>query len=253
MKRSLPVSFLILMLLSVFDLFAEEARITFATGEWAPYTGEKIADYGMAAEIVTAACKAVGLHAEYEFFPWKRAERGVSLGTHLGTFPYRELPEREGQFLFSKTLFSSSFAIVMHKKNVNSNMFKYSSIDDFKSYTVGIVTGTDAVRLPLVRMGVRVEEVPGAAQNLRKLAAGRIDFYIDDKAVIHQALKQSFSAEQIAEFAFSENDFGVKNDFKIMISLKYPNSRETLAKIDEGLNRIAETGEYNNILAKYGL
>ncbi len=253
MTRIFSLCFTVLMLMSGLNVFAEEINVKFATGEWAPYTGEKIAEHGMASEIVTAACKAVGLEAEYEFFPWKRAESVVAGGTHFGTFPYKELQEREGNFLFSETLFSSSFGIAMYKQNKGVSGFKYRTMDDLKNYTVGIVTGTDAIRLPLEKMGGKVEEVPGTEQNLKKLAAGRIDFYIDDKAVIYQALQQGYTPEQKAEFLFSEKDFGERNDFKIMISLKYPNSKEIMAKINEGLHKIKESGEQKSILAKYGL
>jgi len=253
MKRILALFFTVLIGLYASAVSAEGAKLTFAIGEWPPYTGEKIPNFGMVTEIVTAACKAVGLKAEYEFFPWKRAEKNVSIGTYLGTFPYKETKEREGRYLFSETLFSSSFGILMTRKKKTSGGFKYSKVDDFKNHTVGIVTGTDAIRLPLEKIGVLIEEVPGVEQNLQKLKYGRIDFYIDDKAVISQALNQGYTAEQVAEFAFSENDFGGKNDFKIMISLKYPNSKELTERINEGLRKIKETGEYTKILAKYGL
>jgi len=254
MKKTVAPGLLFISMLLTYGVFAQETGIKFAIGEWEPYTGEKIAGNGLAAEIVTAACTAVGLKAEYEFFPWKRAENNVLTGTHFATFPYKELQERLADYWFSsEKLFSSNFGVLMHKKNAKTANFKHSKPEDFNNYSVGIVTGTDAIKLPLKKAGVKVEDVPTADQNLKKLEAGRIDFYIDDKAVIFQALKKTYTAEQMADFVFSGQGFGEKNDFKIMISQKYPNSKELMGKVNEGLNKIAETGEYKKILGKYGL
>lgn len=253
MIKTIALFFITLTTLFVGTVSAEETAVKFATGEWPPYTGAQIAGNGMATEIVKAACTAAGLKADFDFLPWKRAESVVAAGTYLGTFPYKETPERQGVYFFSEPLFSSSFGILMSKKNPKTDTFKYSQIDDLKNSSVGIVTGTDAIKLPLEKIGVRVEEVPASEQNIKKLEAGRIDFYIDDKAVIFQALKNTYTTNQMAEFVFLENGFGEKNDFRIMISQKYPRSKELMGKINAGINTIKESGEHKKILGKYGL
>ena len=253
MKRFIALFSIVFTLLFICSVSAEETKVKFSIGEWEPYTGEKIENFGMTTEIVTAACKAVGLQAEYDFSPWKRAENNVLKGSHFGTFPYKEIQERTANYLFSNTLFSSSFGILKYKKNTKTSSFTFASVEDFKTYNVGIVAGTAAIKNPLNKAGVTVEDVPTGDQNLKKLEAGRIDFYIDDKAVIFQALKRNYSAEQIAQFEFLKSDFGEKNDFKIMISKKYPESQAILEKINDGLAKITESGELQTILTKYGL
>lgn len=233
--------------------FAQGVTVRFAIGEWSPYTGKSLPGQGMAVEIVTAACKAVGLTAAYDFFPWKRAESNVAEGSHFGTFPYKELKERQSGYLFSGTLFSSRFGILMRKSNSRTAGFRYSGVDDLRTYSVGIVTGTDAIRIPLENVGVKVEAVASPDQNLKKLLAGRIDFYIDDKAVIHQELQRNFSAQALDEVAFVETGFGERNDFKIMVSMRYPNSTALVARINDGLAMIRDSGELDKIMTKYGL
>ena len=252
MKKCLLCLITAIFVISSSAVFAQN-KVIFAIGEWAPYTGKEMQGNGMASELVTAACNAAGLKAEYEFFPWKRAEAKVSEGSQLGTFPYKETKEREGRFLFSKTLFSSSFGIVTAKDNKKTAGFKYTKPEDLKSFSVGIVAGTDALKIPLEMAGVKVEEVTGVDQNLKKLEAGRIDFYIDDKAVIYQELKAGYGAEKMARFVFLDTNFGEKNDFKVMISTKHPESKAVMDKINEGLAKITDSGEAKKILIKYGL
>ncbi len=232
--------------------FAQET-IAFAVGEWSPYTGKDLKNNGMAAEIVSAACSAAGLNAKYEYLPWKRAEANVAEGVHFGTFPYKETKEREGRFLFSKTLFTSSFALLTSKDNKKTANFKYSRLEDLKGFSVGIIAGTDAIKVPLEQAGVTVEEVASAEQNLKKVESARIDFYIDDRAVIFEELKRNYGGDKKANFVLLDSSFGDKNDFKIMISMKYTNSNVLVGKVNEGLSKITESGEYKKILAKYGL
>ncbi len=250
---SISMVLCVLFISFVGNTFAEETKVKFAIGEWEPYTGKDMDRSGMAAEIVRAACNATGLQATFEFLPWKRAENQVMTGNYFGTFPYKEMVERMADYKFSTTLFTSSFGVLIHKNNARTKDFQFQKPEDLLSYTIGIVTGTDAIRTPLEEIGVQVEDVPTSSQNIKKLEVGRIDFYIDDKAVILQALRRIYNAEQMAGFVFLEGDFGDKNDFKIMISKKYPQNEVLLEKINEGINKIIESGEHKAILTEYGL
>ena len=59
--------------------------------------------------------------------------------------------------------------------------------------------------------------------------------------------------EQMGEFAFLDQDFGDKNEFKVMISNRTHDSKELIAKLNQGIRKIKESGEHEKILAKYGL
>lgn len=243
---------LFIIILSTSRFAAAADTLPFVIGEWAPYTGAKIENNGMATEIVSAACLAVGLVAEYTFEPWVRAENSVLEGTKFGTFPYKKLPNRQDNYIFSDILFSSHFAIITYKGNVKTSNFKYLSDDNFKCFTIGVVAGTDAIRIPLEKAGAKIEAVPTAEQNLRKLRAGRIDFYVDDSVVIRHTLERLFATD-VANFIFLDKNYGSQNNFRIMASTKYPDSSTIIEKINAGLAEIKENGELAKILTRYGL
>jgi len=235
--------------LTSLSVLAED--IPFAIGEWEPYTGARMSQDGLATEIVTAACNAVELHCVFEFYPWKRAESLVENGSSFGTFPYQEMPGRFGRFQFSDKLFSSSFAILTHSTNTNTALFTYRNKESLKGHKIGIIAGTDAIKAPLGKLGITVEEVPTAYQNLKKLQSHRIDFYIDDRAVIIQALRTHFTGNQLAEFMLLDDSFGGSNDFKIMASKAYPKNQEILEKINAGLKTIRNNGTLDRLSGKY--
>lgn len=233
--------------------FAQPVTVAFSLGEWPPYVGEALPGKGMAAELVTAACAASGLRAEYAFFPWRRAEDNVLLGASFGTFPYRELPERTANYVFSSTLFSSSFSLVSLRSSPRMAAFRYSSIQDLRGLRVGVTAGTDALILPLRRAGIEVEEAQGPELSIRKLELGRIDVYIDDRAVLYQALVSALGRQRLGEFRIEERPFGDPNDFRVMVSRKYAGAEEILARLNAGLGLIRKSGEHARILARYGM
>ena len=58
-------------------LFAENTKITLATGDFAPYTGKDLPHFGVFNEIVTAAFKEINIDVEYKSLPWKRGEKAI--------------------------------------------------------------------------------------------------------------------------------------------------------------------------------
>ena len=229
--------------------------VKFATGEWEPYTGQKMEGHGMVTEIVTAACTAGGIKPEYEFFPWKRAESNVEIGNSFATFPYQAIKEREGKFLFSDVLCVSGMGILVHAGNKKTDTFEYAKPEDLKDFKVGIVVGTDAVKFPLQKVGCVPDEVQNADQNLKKLEMGRLDCVVDDKAVLYQAVKTAYGTtpEKMTQFRFTVKGFGEASNYRLMVSMKYPNAKELLEKFNAGLKKIKADGEYKTILKKYGM
>ncbi len=235
-------------------LFSADS-VKFAIGEWEPYTGQKLETYGMVSEVVTAACNAGGLVAEYAFFPWKRAEAGVEGGTYFATFPYQETSDRNTKYDFSEVLYKSPNGILLHKGNPKTAKFTYASPSDLKGFRIGTLAGSDAIVLPLRQAGADVEEVQTVEQNIKKLELNRLDVVIDDRPVLFMATRKycGSDAAKLSQFHFTDKDFGSNKEYKLMVSRKYPGSRKLLSKLNAGLKAIKASGEYQKILKKHGL
>lgn len=227
--------------------------ISLNVGEWEPYTGEKLSNGGMAVEIVTAAYKAVGIKAEIEFVPWKRAEANIASGKAFASFPFQATHEREELYRFSDVIFTSTFAIAYKKGSVASQDFAYSSITDFKGYRIGITAGTDAVKNPLERAGAIVEESQTQDQLVKKLEQDRLDFIIDDRAVIRSAIDALYRGSARDLFGFIEKPFGQPASFRLMASKTNPDGTVLLEKFNEGLGKIRADGSYDGIVSRYDL
>jgi polar amino acid transport system substrate-binding protein len=240
------------------SLAAAEAggeRVKFVIGEWPPYTGERLEESGMASELVSAACAAAGLKAEFQFAPWKRAEAAVDQGTCFASFPYQDTRERGGRYDFSDSLFRSSLRLLCHPGNPRVANFNYTRPEDLKGFKVGTLLGSDAINAPLRRTGASVEEVQTAEQNLVKLAMDRVDFVVDDQLVLQYTVRETygFAPGKGNLFDFVDNGFGPATDYHLMVSRRYPQAKELLSRFNAGLRKVVASGQYARILKKYGL
>ena len=83
----------LLSLLLVPWLFASAETITLTNGEWAPYMGKKIKEYGISSFIVTRAFEKEGITVKFKWYPWKRAMKKAKEGTFHGTLVWKKNKE----------------------------------------------------------------------------------------------------------------------------------------------------------------
>lgn len=222
-------------------------EIPLAIGEWPPYTGSDLERRGMAVEIVAEAAKAAGLNLTVTFFPWRRAEAGVAEGKAFGTFPYQITEERKSAFLFSDVLFTSRFIVAYRQGALPEGSKAYRYPEDFTGKTVGVIAGTDAVYKPLLQAGIVAIEAQTPGQLAKMLAAGRIDFAIDDELVLLKAIQD----DKIEGIAIQDVPFGNSAAFRMMVSRKYPDAETLLERFNGGLTTIRNNGVIEEILVRY--
>jgi polar amino acid transport system substrate-binding protein len=236
--------------------FAQGTEVHFATGEWTPYTSDKMPGFGPVAEVVTAACAASGLTASYEFVPWKRAEQEVVDGNVFAAFPYFIIPARTARpdiYAYSDSLFSSVYCVLYYKKNPRTpRPAKFERAEDLRGYTVGVLAGSPIVTTVLDKAGIKYEETTDVEASVAKLVLGRVDFVIEERAVVWEVVKTAFPG-QLGDFAFLDRTFTPRQTTHLLVSRKFPRSDALLAKFNEGLRKIKADGTLRAIYDRYGL
>lgn len=216
---------------------ASSQTLPLATGEWPPYASASLPGGGSATALVVAAFKHAGLDTSLEFLPWRRAEAYVVSGRAFATFPYQETPDRKGKFLFSAPLFESRFAVVYRAGVPAPTEHQLRRPDFFSGRTIGITAGTDAVGVPLKSVGALVEETRVAEQSLEKLRLGRIDFVIEDRAVVGHMISRIYEGPERNPFAVQDLPWGGAV-FRLMVSPSYPGAEELLRRFDAALDAL---------------
>jgi len=230
--------------------YADTNKIIFVTGEWPPATSEKLPKYGFITEIVSAACQEVGIIPEYRFLPWKRAEMLIKQGQFFGTFPFMITDERKKDCYFSDPLFYGVNCFVYYDKNPKTSKFiKYEKLEDLKEYKIGMIRGT-SMEAELKNAGFKVEVTTTMDQSLKKLTTRRIDFYLTEQMVFHDAIKRLYPAD-VKHYKRLNKPYGSPRPNAIMVSKKFPNSELILNRFNKGLQRIIEKGDFDDIVSPY--
>jgi polar amino acid transport system substrate-binding protein len=119
-------------------------HILLATGEWAPFSGEKLDSHGVASAVVSAVLREMGYEPEFRFMPWARAEQtALANDTNRGvraTFPYAFTPERAAAFYYSKPIFSIELSIFYNARR-NPSAASIAKADDLSKFVIVPISG----------------------------------------------------------------------------------------------------------------
>ena len=194
-------------------------------------------------DIVTAAFKAVGDKALFDFYPRKRALILFSQNKDLLFMgEARYFPDILEQLDAQKFI---NYQIVLLYKKDRFPSLKFNSIEDLKGHVLGASLGS-SLTATYREAGWKVEEVSELEYNLYKLMSDRIDFWgtVDITGVT--LIRELFpnQAKNIGSVEIEE--FPIE-----LVVKKNSASQATLNRFRLGMTRIIENGTYANILKKY--
>jgi len=234
-------------LIFVASLAAE--KITMVTGDWPPYTSEKMAGKGFFTEIVTAVCKEAGVDVEYKFYPWLRSEKMVQDGEAFAVFPYFPSADRKKIYDFSDPLCNSTGKFFFLKEKIKSDV-KWTTFADLKSHSIGGTLGY-WYKKDFEAAGLNVDYAASDEQGVKKLEAGRFDLLATDELVGWDLIKSLFPKE-LDKFGTLSKPLN-RDALCLMVSRKYPNSAAINQKLNLAIRQIKKNGVYSAILKKYNI
>ena len=226
---------------------ASAGTVTLVTGEWVPYTSEKMEGYGFITEIVSEVFKEMGVGTVYKFYPWRRCYHLVKSGKVWGAFPYSYTEERAKEVLFSNSVGKSKtiFFYYGDKKD-----YKYESLDDLKSFKIGGIVGY-FYEENLKKAGLQVDYAPNELSAIRKLVAGRMELLPLNELVGRYHIRKTFPDRQ-GDFKTLENPYSV-NELMLIVSKQYPDASALLERFNTHLKKVRTGDRYKAILKKYGI
>lgn len=228
---------------------AGPAEVILATGEWEPYTAEKLEGQGAFTEIVSAVFKEMGQPVKYQFYPWKRAESEALAGNVFAVFPYIVTDERKKDFDFSDPVLVSTGKFFYMPERQNGEI-TYDKFEDLQAYNVGGVLGY-WYENPFKEAGLKTDYTSSDEQNIQKLYLGRVDLAAGEELVGWALIKKLYPQE-MDKFATVKKPLN-EDPLRLMISRNYPNSAELIQRFNAALKVIAEKGIIKQILEKYGV
>lgn len=236
----LLVAVLLMALTSRPTQSAETLLLT--TGEWPPFFSATLPYGGTANRIISESFALVDVDVEYKFLPWKRAMQTARFGPAVGSAGWLKMPEREKHFLFSDPIFYSS-RVFFHRRD---KAFDWRELEDVKDMRVAVTLGSaDEFPLagPMASGKGSVDLAQSYASGMRKLAAGRVDLYACNLEVGLFVLKHQVPPEEAALIRYHPRPIFEETNH-LIISRRLPNANEIIARFNNGLRKMKESGQY---------
>jgi polar amino acid transport system substrate-binding protein len=249
MQRTLTALVAFLMLILGCGVVAAQTSetIRLTTGEWQPYFSKDVPHHGFAAHIVTEAFALVDVEVEYGFFPWGRAYKLANVGSWDGSAVWIDTEDRRKDFLYSDPVVLST-TVFFHLKNTNFDWDKYDDLRDVRiGGTLKYAYGTEFDKAEAAGI-IKTNRAPNDETNLKKLLKGRIDVFIGNIAVTYAQIREIFTKEQATQFTHHDKPVSIE-PLHLLLSKKAPTSEQVLARFNEGLRRLKESGRYDQIIA----
>lgn len=240
-------SIIIGLLLCSINLFAE--TITIATDKYEPYV---IVDNngnhsGIIVDIIRKSFEKKGVNVIFENYPFTRAVIKIENNEIDAAMPKMKTEERIKKYLFTEPIINSKSNFFYIKGRNISEDFKWKKLEDFKKYKIGGTIGYWYLE-DFKNIGLSADISNTDEDNIRKLYIGRIDFFIIDEIAGWEIIKKLYP-ESIEKFSTLEKEES-KRGLYLMLSKKNSKSERVIRIFNEGLKKLKESGEYEEILKK---
>ena len=236
---------ILLLFINSSPLFGQEI-VRIAVGEFDPLLSEKLANKGVAAQIITDIFASVGYKVEFTFLPWGRAYEEAKQGGFDGTAIWLKKPEREVDFHYSDPLIPERH-VFFHLK---SYPFDWKTIDDLKGIRIGgglKHTYGEEFDNAVKQGKIILDKTDKEINNFKKLLRGRVDIYPLELFVGYGFLKSNFSKEEIEKITYHPKAL-VENYSHLLLTKKSGRSLAILGKFNEGLKILKKSGKYDQYL-----
>ncbi|WP_161958645.1 substrate-binding periplasmic protein [Ferruginivarius sediminum] len=231
---------------------ASADEITITADQWCPYNCEPGSDApGYVVELAKRIYESEGHTIKYVNNPWQRALKMGARGKVNGVIAVSFQPETEQMVLPEEPLTSYEIKAVTDA----DDGWSYDGIESIGERTVAVVAGYNYgdrfMEWQRSNEGQQVvNQGDGALQrNLKMVASGRADFAIDGANVLGYNIDQMGMKES---FRFA-GTIGEAVPLYLGFSMKAGNAEEYARLWTEGVRRMRESGELQEVLDKYGV
>ena len=218
-------------------------ELLLVTNEFPPYTFIKHGEFsGIAIDIVKTLSNLTGYSDQIVTLPWKRALSNAK-SKNVFLFPYTRQPYREKKFKWVGPIMADTFVFGVNGKEKRT----FNNIEDFRDLSIGVVYSTPTA-YRLKEMGFkRLQLVNLEKQNAFKLVyANRIDAWYVPLLILNHTLQSEGIESDKVKIAFKDVDV----EMYIAGSLSVPDKMVTAWQ--KGLDDMKKSGQYHQILKKYG-
>lgn len=237
------------LLLSAIQSAAAGEVIRITSGEYPPWTPEKLKHEGFTNHVIAEAFGLKGYEVEFTFYPWKRVYEAARDGkTYHATSFWYPSDERRKEFHYSDAL-QEDKTVFFHMKA--TRFPDWATLDDLKDKRIGATreyTYTQEFWDAQKGGRLNIETANSDELNFRKLFKGRIDASPTADLVGQSLVREKFSPEEAATVAFHPKAL-MSTTGHLLFSRQSEDSEELLTIFNRGLAKLKESGRHAELQA----
>lgn len=234
----------VLWIFSITTVSAQET-VPAVTGEYPPYTGEKLPSGGIATAIVDLALKAAGFaKTDVLWTSWTRGHTLTKVGKVAMTFPYVHNEERTQDFLFSDPLYTDRISYFVRPQDLNGLSGAWHEMRICLPQGWAISLHQDFID----QFSLSLLQPISMKHCFNMLDAKRVDIVPCADHVAAYETKNIFGKSDV--FAVSNYAY-LERKYYAMISRNWLDAEDLRQKLNIGLTKIRNSGAYARILEPY--
>lgn len=224
----------------------DDTLVLLAEDDWYPYAAAVDGEpRGISVDLVRAAYGAVGVDVEFRLASYSRCMELVNQGRFIGCFntPVGD-SALENQLLPEEALDRNPAWIYTRAGNDTA----VDELGDLHGKPIGIVNGYRYADQFMADPALLREAAGSDLQNMKKLAAGRIEY-----VVLYERVAEWLMGRYGEEMGLELRPVLKVGELALFVSFsrQHPGAREAMTQLDEGLRRIKRNGEYRRIMAEW--
>lgn len=241
------ISPVILLLSGMVSLLVSAEKLEIATEHFPPYNymADNIVT-GINTELVQRSCEIAAIDCSIQSYPWLRAMALTLSNENSGLYSTSRSVERESQFQWVGPLANSDTFFFRLKSRPE---VKVVNLDDAKKYVVGVARG-DVYEAYLQQNGFSYGEnlfgFTTKADAVNLFVQGKIDLLIGSWQILPMWLAPYNATVEDVEATMQLNAIGANY---LALNLNVP--KPIVAKLQQALQQLRDSGEYQQIVEKY--
>ncbi len=249
MKKSFNLfCFLLMFIVASIFLYAEDpTKINLVISEWEPYTSGDLPGNGILTELTVAALSKAGYESDVTLLPWPRGVDYVKSGRFDALIGASYTVERLDYFSFPDVLWVSYISFFSQAgKNI-----QYTTLENLVPSKIGVINGSFLFDILSPIDGLIIETEATVEQNIRKLAAERVDYIMDSDDSVQYMLITKL--QELGNKIERIDPPFKKDDLYVVFSKRLNNYEKLTSDFNRGLEMIKADGTYQEIVEKHGL
>jgi polar amino acid transport system substrate-binding protein len=159
--------------------------------------------------------------------------------------------ERLKIYQFSDPLYHTNASFFYYKGDDRIKDLHYRTLSDLEGYSISGIRGY-YYQKTLEESGLDVRFVTDELQNMRFLAAGRVDLILINSLVARYMIRTFFPEELQNNFGMVPGEYHSSYVYLIM-DKDYPGGERIMERFNRSLERVKQKGTFKQLILKHGL